>query len=295
MSTIKTKKEFAVIGKPISHTLSPFLHNHFLVDFKIDAIYRPYEVEENQINEVITCLKNKELNGINVTVPYKKKIIKFLDELEGDAQLTQSVNTVYLNKKNKLIGINTDVYGFEKAFISDKKKQFLGKNALVLGAGGVSTSVILALKRNDIGSIYLSNRTKSKAANIKKKYFSNINIVEWNDVKSISKDMDYIINATSLGLKNGNKFDFYFKEFKPTLSYIDLIYNPRKTEFIKYFSEKNIKTQDGLKMLIYQGLKSFEIWNNVDLHSAYPELEKKIEAIEGLLEATANYIDSRNK
>ena len=292
---IKTKKEFAVIGKPISHSLSPFLHNHFIVDFEIDAIYRPYEVEENEIKEVINSLKNKELNGINVTVPYKKKIIEFLDELEGDAKIAESVNTVYLNEKNKLIGLNTDVYGFEKAFISDKKKQFFGKNALVLGAGGVSTSVILALKRNNIGSIYLSNRTKSKAENIKKKYFSNINIVEWNDVKSISKDMDYIINATSLGLKNGNKFDFYFEEFKPTLCYIDLIYNPRKTEFIKYFSEKNIKTQDGLKMLIYQGLKSFEIWNNVDLNSAYPELEKKIEAVEYLLESTTNYIDTRNK
>ena len=96
---IKTKKEFAVIGKPISHSLSPFLHNHFIVDFEIDAIYRPYEVEENEINEVINSLKNKELNGINVTVPYKKKIIEFLDELEGDAKIAESVNTVYLNKK----------------------------------------------------------------------------------------------------------------------------------------------------------------------------------------------------
>ena len=180
-------KKYLVIGNPIDHSLSPRLHNFWIQKNSIDAHYDKKEIEEKDIKEIILQVKNGQLDGINVTVPYKKSVIPYLDELSGEAKESGSVNTIY-KENNKVIGHNTDIGGFELGlrYINYNIK---GKKILILGAGGVSPSIILALKKMEASEIFLSNRTKEKSYNLKN-IFSYLKIIEWGEMP----DFDLIIN-----------------------------------------------------------------------------------------------------
>jgi shikimate dehydrogenase len=269
-----TTNFFGIIGKPLSHSLSPILHNFWFKKYKIPAKYSLIEIEHNEIEGIINKIRNKELKGINVTTPYKQAIIPFLDQIIDDAKETLSVNTISLNKEGKVVGNNTDVYGLEQGFLNKLKKQDLKKNkVLILGAGGVTASVIYALSKKGINQIFIGNRTSRKAEDIKKK-FTFIEVIEWKNIERVAENMDIIINTTSLGLKNGNNFEQAFKSVKPNLIYYDVIYNPEETMMIKNFKKKLIKTYNGLEMFIYQGQKSFSLWNKT-----LPELDENLKNI----------------
>ena len=258
------KFSFGIIGKPLSHSLSPLLHNFWFKKYNVSANYSLLEITPDEIEQTIKRIRKKELQGINVTVPYKQAVIPFLDLLVGDAKETLSVNTVMLNEEGKIVGDNTDVYGLEQGFISKLKNQNLEQSkVLILGAGGVTSSVIYALSKKGIKQIFVSNRTLKKAEEIKKR-FPFIEIIEWKNIEEKAKKMDILINATSLGLKNGNNFDQEFKTTKSNLVYYDIIYNPEETEIIKKFKKRNIQTINGLEMFIYQGQKSFLLWNKIN-------------------------------
>ena len=165
------EKKYGIIGKPLSHSLSPLLHNFWFKKYKIKASYVSIEIEAGQIGEVIDKIKTKELQGINVTVPYKQTVIPFLDLVINDAKETSSVNTIYLNSENKIIGENTDVYGFDYSFIKKfTNKNLSEKKVLILGAGGVVPSIIYALVKKNVKKIFVSNRTVEKAENLKKNF-----------------------------------------------------------------------------------------------------------------------------
>ena len=154
------KKKFAIIGSPVSHSLSPIMHNYWFKKYNIDAEYDPLDIDKSEISNVIDKIKNKEIKGINVTLPYKKSVISFLSKTINDANETHSVNTVMLDQKNNLIGENTDVFGFQAAYLkSIPNQEKKNKKVLVLGAGGVAPSIILALLKSKIHNIALSNRT----------------------------------------------------------------------------------------------------------------------------------------
>ncbi len=199
-------KKFLVIGNPIDHSLSPKLHNFWLKQNKIDADYEKKLLKKTELKEFCQRIKKKEFTGMNVTVPFKKDIIPFLDNLTDEANVSQSVNTV-LCEDDKTIGHNTDILGFEHAlkYASFDAKN---KNVLVLGAGGVVSSVLLALNKMHVNSIYVSNRTKEKALLLKKN-FSKIEIVEWGE---IPKNIDMFINATSLGLDRNDNIPIDFNK-----------------------------------------------------------------------------------
>ena len=136
-------KEYLVIGNPITHSLSPELHNYWIRENSINGIYNKKKLNENDLKEFFQKIRNKEINGANITVPFKRDVIPYLDQLSFESKKTQSVNTVYL-KNDKIIGHNTDIDGFELA-IKDVNYDVKGKKVLILGAGGVVPSVILAL------------------------------------------------------------------------------------------------------------------------------------------------------
>ena len=249
--------KFAIIGKPLSHSLSPILHNYWFKKYNIEANYELMEIEEAQIKKTIELIKKKEIKGINVTLPYKKAVIPFLSKIINDAEQTHSVNTILLDESDNVIGENTDVFGFQagylQTFVNQKKNN---TKALILGAGGVSPSIILALKKLKITNIYLSNRTFEKSLFLKQK-FKNLTLMKWEEYPKYINEFDIIINATSLGLNKGQDFKINFKEPKKNLIYVDTIYNPQQTNMIKHFKSKNIKTFNGLDMFIYQGQKAF--------------------------------------
>ena len=255
-------KKYLVIGNPIDHSLSPQLHNYWIKNNNIDAVYEREKLENNDLENLVLKVKNKKINGVNVTVPFKKEVIRYLDTLSPEAKETKSVNTIYL-KGNNTIGHNTDIGGFELA-IKDTKYDLSGKKVLILGAGGVVSSLIFALKRMKVFEITLSNRTRAKAEDISK-LFNNISIVDWGEIPNF----DMIINATSLGLNNNDEFNFDFSKLKKDKFFYDVIYNPKDTNFLKIARKFGNKTENGKKMFIYQAAEAFKIWHGID-----PEIDE---------------------
>ena len=169
---------------------------------------------------------------------------------------------------------NTDVYGFESSLINKlDNKNLINKFFLILGAGGVTPSLIYALKKKKIRKILISNRTLQKAEDIKKK-FPFIEIIPWEKVNKKSEDIDIIINATSLGMKNSPDFEELFENFKPSVVYYDVIYNPLETKMLKNFKEKKIVTFNGLEMFLFQAQKSFYLWNKIT-----PTIDEEVKKI----------------
>lgn len=266
-----TRKIYSIIGKPLSHSLSPTLHNYWFKKYKIDAEYTSLEIPEDKIKSTLEKIKDKKIAGINVTLPYKQKVIHFLQELVNDSKFTNSVNTIYLDNNDKLIGDNTDVFGIQAGYLKGiNLKNMQSKKALVLGAGGVAPSVIWALRKSDINNISLANRTFEKSIFLKKR-FPELKLLKWEKFQDNISDFDLIINATSLGLKNGFEFNKFFDNCKNSLIYIDTIYNPKETKMIKHLKSLNIETYNGLDMFIYQGQKSFYLWHKIN-----PEVDDQL-------------------
>ena len=249
-------KKYFVIGNPIDHSLSPKLHNYWIKKKKIDAVYDKIKLEENELENIISKVREEKITGINVTVPYKKKIIPFLDKLSPEAEKSQSVNTIY-KEENVIIGHNTDIAGFELA-IRHSKYDLKGKNIFILGAGGVVSSLIVAIKKLDASKIIVSNRTKKKADNLKF-FFKDIDIVSWREIP----DFDMIINATSIGLKNEDGIKFNYSAVKSNKFFYDLIYNPKETIFLKKAKQFGNRTENGKMMFIYQAHQAFTLWHKV--------------------------------
>ena len=249
-------KKFLVIGNPIEHSLSPKIHNHWLKENNIEAIYDKKNLNENELKSIISEVKDEKINGINVTVPFKKAVIPFLDELSPEAKDTQSVNTIYLQNGN-VIGHNTDIAGFELA-IKYAKFDLNNKKIFVLGAGGVAPSIIYALRKMKVSKISLTNRTKEKAESLKN-LFKDLEIVDWGE----RVDFDMIINATSIGLKKEDGLNFDYSANGPDKYFFDVIYNPKETLFLKRAKLFGNKTENGKMMFIYQAHQSFTIWNKV--------------------------------
>ena len=257
-------KKFLVIGNPIEHSLSPTLHNYWIKRNNIDAVYNKKKLDISGLENLIKDVREKKIDGINVTVPFKNSVIPFLDKLSNDAKKTQSVNTIYL-KDEKVVGHNTDIEGFELA-VKNINYDVSDKKVLLLGAGGVSPSIILALYNMQAKNILLSNRTQNKAENLKK-IFTKIEIVEWGTIP----DFDMIINATSLGLKVEDKINLDFSNIKKNKFFYDIIYNPKETNFLKNARVLGNKVANGKKMFIYQAALAFEIW-----HGIQPEINEKV-------------------
>ena len=251
------KKKYLVIGNPIEHSLSPELHNYWIKQNQINGIYEKKKLIDDDLKDLILEIKKKKINGINVTVPFKKKIIPYLDKLSVDAQATQSVNTVYL-ENNETIGHNTDIEGFENS-IRDVKFDVTNKKILILGAGGVVASIVLALNKMKVFNITLSNRTRNNAENLKS-LFKNLQIIDWGDIS----DFDMIINATSVGLNKNDKLDLDFSKIGKNKFFYDLIYNPEETNFLKIGRKLGNKTENGRMMFIYQASAAFKIWHGIN-------------------------------
>ena len=249
-------KKYVVIGNPIEHSLSPLLHNYWIKKNNIKATYDKMLVDGKDLESIVLRVKNNDIQGVNVTVPYKNEIIPFIDILSPEAESTQSVNTIYL-REGKTIGHNTDIAGFE---LSLKKIKYdtNNKKILILGAGGVVPSIIFALNKMNVSSIIVSNRTKAKAIDLKKN-FQNLEVIEWGNIP----DVDMIINATSVGLNKNDKLDLDFSNVRNNKLFYDIIYNPKETNFLKTGKMLGNISENGMMMFIYQAHQAFTIWHNI--------------------------------
>ena len=249
-------KKYLVIGNPIDHSLSPKLQNWWLKENNIDATYNKIKLEDHEIKNFIQQIKEKKIAGCNVTVPFKKTVIPFLDKLSPEAEQTQSVNTITYDNGD-LIGYNTDITGFDTAI---KKLDFniKGKKVLILGAGGVVPSIIFALKNMHVQEIIISNRTKEKAEDLRV-LFKDLKILEWGNLT----DFHMVINATSLGLNN-EKINLDFSRLGHDKLFYDVIYNPHETSFLKMGKQLGHKIENGKTMFVYQALEAFKLWHKIE-------------------------------
>ena len=257
-------KKFLVIGNPIEHSLSPKLHNYWFKKNNIKAVYDKKKINEKDIKSVISDIRSEKINGINVTVPYKKTVIPFIDELSPEANESQSVNTIYL-QSGKLIGHNTDISGFELS-IKYSKYDVKNKTIFILGAGGVVPSIIIALKRMKSSKIIISNRTKGRAEELKS-IFNELELIDWGE----TPNFDMIINATSIGLKNEDGIKLDYSQIEPNKFFYDVIYNPKETIFLKRAKLFGNKAENGKMMFIYQAHQAFTIW-----HKLMPDINQEV-------------------
>ena len=263
-------KKYLVIGNPIEHSLSPLIHNYWIKKYRlIDSVYEKKKVEKKDLKVIVDQVRNGQIKGLNITVPFKKEIIDLLDCVHGDALLTQSVNT--LCKVNKEVhGYNTDTEGFKES-LQDGSIDYENKNIFILGAGGVTSSILKAFV-GTAKKIYITNRTKKKAEELKKLgdisiaalqlEKKTIEVIDWGKKPKVC---DIVINTTSVGLKEDENLDLEFEDYennKDVLFY-DLIYNPRETNFLKDAKLRDNRTMNGKMMFLWQAKIAFKIWTNI--------------------------------
>ena len=210
----------------------------------------------DELESFIKGIRKKNIYGINVTVPFKKAVIPYLDKLSLESEETQSINTIYFHN-DKIIGHNTDIDGF-KFGIEDLKVDTTNKKILILGAGGVVPSIIFALYKMNISDITITNRSQDKAKSLKS-LFKNLKIIDWGDVP----EFDIIINATSVGLNKNDNLNLDFSEVGQNKLFYDVIYNPKETNFLKEGKKLGNRTENGKLMFIYQASAAFRMWHGV--------------------------------
>ena len=263
-------KIIGVIGKNIENSLSPLIHNQIILKHSLNFCYLPFKVTESDLGEAIQGIRALNIRGVNITFPYKEKVIKFLDKVEESAHKIGAVNTI-VNNKGILTGYNTDAIGFKKSLQEDGKFAIKGE-AVILGAGGAARAVVYDLLEEGIKGICIFNRTLEKAEKIKQDlspFFpkSRISVfpLEEERLKDKIEEALLLVNTTSLGMPP--KIDYTplpdEKLFHPNLLVYDLIYHPAKTLLLKQAEGAGAKIINGLPMLVYQGIESFYLWSGL--------------------------------
>lgn len=263
----------AVVANPIKHSLSPFIHNLAFDLTDENGVYLAWEVESEKLAAIVENVRNLDMYGLNISMPYKGEIIKFMDELSPAAELIGAVNTV-VNHSGKLIGHNTDGIGF---FNSLKKYDFKieNKKILVLGGGGAAIALIAQAALSGAKKIVVAARKSAsyeplneKLAKLSSKTGVEILLTDLSGADRLQKELnqtDLLVNATSVGM-DGASFPLEKSLLLPDkLLVVDAIYKVRETPFLRWAKEQGAQTENGLGMLIGQAAESFYLWTGKEM------------------------------
>ena len=260
-------KRLGIIGYPIDHSISPIFQQAALDYIGIDAIYEKWEVTPEKVGDFVNQLRAPDSLGINVTLPYKRAVIPFLDEVDEWATSAGAVNTI-VNQGGHLSGHNTDGPGFLQALLNETGYDPKGTSALILGAGGAARGILLALVRGGVESIVIANRTLERAGELSRLSYDNgvaskAISISGDALNEAANSADLIVNCTSLGMSHGP--DEYGSplsadQIPATAIVNDLVYNPLETPLIREAQTAQATTLGGLHMLVYQGALSFQMW-----------------------------------
>ncbi len=250
-----------IIGYPLSHTLSPLMHNSVFKKYGMNWEYIVMETKPEDVPSALERVRKEGIRGINVTIPHKQTVMPYLDSIDKAAKTIGAVNTI-VNNKGKLKGYNTDYLGFIET-LKDEKISLKGKNVVMLGAGGAAHAVGYALslmkpKRFSIFNID-EEMTRGLIKKLRLKRVESFNIKKTAKQDAIIKDADFIINCTSVGM-HGKEVPYRISELKKGCFVYDIIYNPAETPFLKLAKKLGARTKNGLDMLIYQGMEAFKLW-----------------------------------
>ncbi len=266
------KTTYGLIGYPLAHSLSPLMHNAAFKELEVEAIYNLFPLQEAEVEGFFQSLKDKnsEIFGLNVTVPYKEKVIQYLDKLTPFADKIKAVNTITIDKDRKLVGYNTDGPGFltHLATLGVKVKN---KNVTIIGAGGASRAIIsvLCLLEQRPASIKIYDIEKGKTENLIDDLGQRIDLNIVEPVRSIddleTAQADILVNATPLGMKAEDPLLIDPDQIHANLFVYDLVYNPAETKLLQIAKSRKAQVSNGLGMLFYQGVLAFQHWAELHL------------------------------
>lgn len=255
---------YGVIGDPISHTLSPVIHNAAFGASKLDCVFLAFKVKPEDVGKAIEGMRALGIQGLNVTMPHKAAVISFLDEIDSTARVLNAVNTIH-SKNGRLFGFNTDGLGALEA-LRKNGVELKNKKVMLLGAGGAARAIAFTLVQ-ECGNLVILNRSPKSAEELASLLKTTLERKVFADqlspkvIKANLLDTDVLINATSIGMKpHDNQTPVSAEWLNPNLTVMDIVYNPVKTRLAKDADAAGAKVVNGVEMLIYQGAASFELW-----------------------------------
>jgi len=264
-------KVCGIFGCPVEHSFSPAMHNAAFDALDLDFVYVPFPVEPGCLPAAVEAVRSLGLAGVNVTIPHKQAVLPLLDEVTEEARLIGAVNTI-VNNSGRLLGDNTDGRGFLRALMEHAGFTPAGKTALILGAGGAARAVAVQLALAGVRKVFLSNRSKKRAEALAGLLVEiagpAVEVVPWpgdgenSDMAGVLQFVDLVVQTTSVGMypEENSTIPLPFLSFGPGQVACDLVYNPVETLFMKRAGRAGATTLNGLGMLLYQGVLSFELW-----------------------------------
>lgn len=263
----KLQTTYGIIGNPLVHTLSPVMHNTAFKKLNVDAVYKPFPLQEHELDGFFEDLKKKNspIFGLNVTVPYKEKVLKYMDNVTPLVEKLKAVNTIVINEQRKLTGYNTDAPGF-LTHLTELGFNFADKRITILGAGGSARAILttLCLIPERPQSVKVYNRTSSRLEHMLNEIreYVDVSIVEPSmTIDALDIELaDLLINTTSIGLSPADPLLVDEEYFHSNLLVYDLIYNPPQTKLLEMAERKGSKIANGLGMLYYQGVLALQHW-----------------------------------
>ncbi|OGP29424.1 MAG: shikimate dehydrogenase [Deltaproteobacteria bacterium GWB2_42_7] len=270
MNITSKTKTLGIFGYPISHTLSPAMHNAVIKALGLDMVYLPFEVKPSNLKEAINGIKSLGIIGVNITIPHKESVIRFLDDISEEARLVGAVNTI-VYKDRKLVGYNTDGSGYMASLKEELGFNPKSKRIIIIGAGGAARGILAALATQKPKSITVANRTLSRAVSLIKTFkgkfrdtrFEAIDL-DNNMLKMSFNSVDLLINTTSVGMKQSKALKIPLETLPKIAIVSDIIYNPLETLLLKKAKKIGLTTHGGLGMLVHQGARSFKLWTGMD-------------------------------
>lgn len=265
-----------LFASPSKHSISPIMHNTAFDKLNLNYIYLAFEVDKNNLKEAVNSIKTLNMRGVNLSMPNKKEVIKYLDKISEAAELSQSVNTI-VNDNGVLTGYSTDGEGFIKS-LEEEQVFIKDKNITILGTGGASIAIISQAALYGVKEIYVFKRDTNW--NEQKKIIDNIaektncsismhSLEDKNILKSKIENSSLLINATSVGMKEDISLIEDTSFFRKELVVSDCIYSPAKTKLLKIAENEGCKIINGMGMLLYQGALAFELWTNKKMPAEY--------------------------
>ena len=268
---ISSKTSFiALIGNPVSHSLSPIMQNAALQHLGLDLIYIAVPCKDEDLELILNSFKKINCIGLNVTIPHKEKVFNLCSEISPIANKLKAINTLKLNSEKQWSATNTDVEGFIYPL---KNFNLAKKKSIVLGSGGAARSVIQGLINLNLSTISVISRNKSSLDELIKNFDNQIQLQGLlhsdDQAQNLIEEADLVVNTTPVGMKTAKNEmnllpygDYFWRSLNSKTIVYDLIYNPAPTHLLKFSANKGCMTIDGLQMLVAQGLKSLSFWTD---------------------------------
>ncbi len=282
-----------IIGWPVTHSLSPVMHNAAFKYLGLDFCYIPFSVKERSFDSAIKGIPALNIAGLNITVPYKERVLSCLSEISKEAKIIGAVNTIKV-EEDRLIGHNTDGIGFISS-LAEAGHPVKNHSLLIIGAGGAAKAVVFQSAAEGAREIIIANRTIDKAIDLKRQTKTHFPLIEINaigirdlELKTASSRADIVVNATSLGLRMEDPSPLPNGFLHEGQFICDLIYNPPETALIRDARESGCQYMNGIGMLLHQGGASFKIWTEVE-----PPLEVMRQALETTIRSLHGYKQAR--